>query len=493
MKKKTRQSAENKADKPQKSNGGGLFYCMGSNRILLIAPHGHDEPGTAEIAKDVQGFFKCSAILNKKVPKAERNYNRINQAKSDKQYVEAIRDFAKTDEYTLVVFVHGIGDGNINTEAKRLGIAEGKLEAVIGYGQPDNLCARKETAQALVKALTDNGICAAEAFKVADGYCAAHPNIMAQWFNKNELDDFTKVEVIQIEFKGSGVRNADSLTQTAINLARALSEVTGLPLPENIEKNAPQKNLPVPVDSSPNLPKAEAADAIQEEKEADAVLVDAAFNHLRDIVGKAARDMMKREQAAAVEAGEYLIKNFYGDNYDLAANGKMTRRASFRALEKRFKSCAGGGPKKSWLHNAVKITVDERRFAKIDDTDAVHAYGQLGLTQKVLLLPLPQEDKVQLAKEIAEKNMTVAETREHIKAFKAANGVKPKSTVAEKATGDKADDERSRLKQSAKELADSVAAHHRIITKQVAEIEKIEGTLNKLPKAGKRLCRMDRA
>ena len=480
-------SAGSKADKPKTAPNKGLMYHAGNPKLSVIAPHGYkgDEPGTAQIADRMRQFLGCGAIINARVPKKERNYNRIDQANKDKTYIDALRNAAAaTDGHPLAVFVHGIEDGNIKDEAKRLGIGNGTLKAVVGYGQPDNTCARKETAKAVIKALNDNGIHAEAAYETEDGYCAAHENVMTQWFKAN---GFKGVDAVQIELKATGVRDVDSRTQTAISLARALSEVTGLPLPANIAKKPPLLLLPAPAEGTA-VQKGTAEDhkskSAQHETEADAALVDTVHAKLRDIVGSAAQDMMAREQKATLEAGRYLIEVFYGNDYNLAEQGKMTRKASFRVLEDRLRSSTAEGPKKSWLHNAVKVAVAERRFGTVEDKDVVQTYGQLGLSQKVLLLPLPHEERVEFVKEIAGETLTVAETRERIDAFKAAKNAEKGETASAAASEGKAPDERDRLKRSAKELADSIEAHHRQIAQQVAGIEKLETELQQLPATG---------
>jgi len=482
MKKQASQISEKKVDQSRTSNTTDLIYRTGKNKVLLVAPHGlkSDEPGTAEIVDQVRQFLGCGAIINAKVPKKQLNYNRIDEAKNDKTYIGALRNAAAADGHPLAVFLHGIEDGNIKEESKRLGIGNGSLKAVVGYGQPDNLCARKETAEAVIKALTDNGIHAEPAHEVPDGYCAAHPNVMTQYFKVNGFDG---VDAVQIELKATGVRDVDSRTHTAISIARALSEVTGLPLPENISKKPPQLLLPAPVEGpavQENTSHDQKAVIVQPEAGADAALVETVHAKLHDIVGSAAQDMMAREQKAALEAGRYLIEVFYDNDYELAEAGKMTRKASFRALGKRFKSSNADGPKKSWLHNAVKVAVAEHRFATVEDKDLVHTYGQLGLSQKVLLLPLPHEERVEFVKEIAGETLTVSETRERIDAFKAAKNP-DQGQIASAATPEvKPADESDRLKRSANELADSVAAKHRQIIQQLAEIEKIETDLQNL-------------
>ena len=485
MKQQASQTSEKKVDQPKASNTNELIYRTGKKKVLLVAPHGlkSDEPGTAEIVDQVRQFLGCGAIINARVPKKELNYNRIDQAKNDKTYIGALRNAAAADGHSLAVFLHGIEDGNIKEESKRLGIGNGTLKAVVGYGQPDNPCASKVKAEAVIKALNDNGIHAEPAYEREDGYCAAHPNVMTQWFKTNGFDG---VDAVQIELKATGVRDIDSRTQTAISIARALSEATGLPLPENIAKKPPQLLLPAPVEGpavQENTSHDQKAVIVQPEAEADATLVETVHAKLRDIFGSAAQEMMAREQKAALEAGKYLIEVFYDNDYELAEAGKMTRRASFRALAKRFKSSNADGPKKSWLHNAVKVAVVERRFSTVEDKGAVQTYGQLGLSQKVLLLPLPHEERVEFVKEIAGETLTVAGTRERIDAFKATKNPDQGQTTGAATPAVEPTDERARLKRSAKELADSVAAKHRQITQQLADIEKIETELQQLPAA----------
>ena len=350
----------------------------GDTRLLLIAPHGYPddenpkdgEHGTADIVRRVQAVLGGCAIINETNPKTKRNLNSIDGVKDFPEYTDAIREAVKGDDHTLVVFVHGAEDEGIEAEAADLGI-KGDLTAVIGYGQPNSPCANEKTAESLIKAMSDNALLSIKASENRNKYCAADDDTMTQWFGKNGFTDLNKVEAIQIEFKDAGVRDEQGWPETADKLTIALSNVTGI------------QPLPYPV------------------------LVNDAFDELKRI-------FQAHFHEAMLNAGRYIIKKFYGNDYESARNKKPFHGGSLRQLVVRLQQNEGHAPSKTWVYDAVNLAVDEHALS------GFRTYGNIGHSQKVLLTHVSDTRiKKRLIEETAKDKLTVARLR------KAINDTKP--------------------------------------------------------------------
>ena len=163
-------------------------------------------------------------------------------------------------------------------------------------------------------------------------------------------------------------------------------------------------------------------DYAEEEKQPDNELVKRAYNNLLDI-------FTRHFENAMLEAGQYIIKEFYGDDYRKAEKKEADRNKSFETLNQMIsenKKKNISGPSKSWIYNAVSLAVQNKKLQEFDP-DTFHTYGNIPLSHKVLLLPLkvrddkgklnPQETlerKRELIKVIDEKNLTVKQLREEI-------------------------------------------------------------------------------
>jgi hypothetical protein len=113
-----------------------------------------------------------------------------------------------------------------------------------------------------------------------------------------------------------------------------------------------------------------------------------------------------------LEAGEYIIKEFFAGNHELARNPRnAVKIESLNQLINRLQTDDGHAPSKTWVYDAVKLAVDEHYFAKIN----FRTYGKLGHSHKVYLTHVKNlEAKRELILEVVENNYTVARTRERI-------------------------------------------------------------------------------
>ena len=163
-------------------------------------------------------------------------------------------------------------------------------------------------------------------------------------------------------------------------------------------------------------------DSAEGEKQPDNELVKRAYDNLLGIFAK-------HFEKAMLEAGQYIIKEFYDNNYKNAEEKKVSRNKSFESLhqmiaEKKKENISG--PSKSWIYNAVSLAVQEKKLQKFDP-DNFHTYGNIPLSHKVLLLPVKKrnndgkvdsdktlERKYELIKKIDEDGLTVKQLRAEI-------------------------------------------------------------------------------
>jgi len=143
--------------------------------------------------------IRCSAIINDSIQRSECDYNRISNATKDKRFISGIRKVLDAEGFTLVVWIHGIKESSRKSERTKMKVSG--LDCLIGYGQPDNLSARKETATNLANLLQKHGLHAHETRKTAENFRGADPDNMNQWFQKQKkYKSLDKVQSLQLEF-----------------------------------------------------------------------------------------------------------------------------------------------------------------------------------------------------------------------------------------------------------------------------------------------------
>ena len=292
----------------------------GDTRLLLIAPHGKiekpmDDMNTGFITQAVAESLGCSAIINYKFNKKKKkgvkwedviNFNDVSVEKRCPEFIQAIKKVVDSEGKTFVVWIHGIHDDNIEGEAGNPdtdynGDKE-DLHALIGYGQAEDprYTAEEKTTSSIIALLKKNGMTAVPARLSENIYRARSESNMNQWFRKNKYK-FSDVESLQIEIKEKGFREKDNINRTAEILSNALGEYIDL---QTVNK------LPAPVDKT--QPETEI------ESSPDEALVEKAYSKLSDIV-------VKHLRVAMIEAGNYLIKEFYDNDFELARTNKSLK------------------------------------------------------------------------------------------------------------------------------------------------------------------------
>jgi pterin-4a-carbinolamine dehydratase len=496
----------------------GIRFRKGPTDILIIAPHAAvitDKAGTkiykndrrtGIIAEELQKQLRCYAIINDSFLKPTNKYpqNLINhrldlyklvQAKKHPEFLDHIKKVADSDGHILILWIHGMEDGSALNEGrehiqrKLFNGGPSDLQALIGYGQgehpgiesmlkpsekekSDSFTAKIETAEKFENFLNKFGLKSLITRPDAGNFRGRDPKRLNQWF-VNQNYTFEQVESLQIEIRKQNCRDSRQHCQdTAQKIAKALKK---LAQSENESKSKStakatrpqetnamveavstiQKKLPGKVKETQ-----EAIPADIKETAADEVLVDKAYKYLKGI-------FVNHFQNAMLDAGRYLIKEFYGGKFDNAREGKRIKKESLNKLNKRLEE-GGHAPKKTWIYDAVKLAVDDH------DLKDLSVYGKLGHSHKVLLTHVSEKGtKRQLVKDAVENEYTVDRLREEIK--KHRNG--DKLTLDHILTREELDPleikELERLKDSASNKSIHHQLQHKIFKTSLKHINRI--------------------
>ena len=420
-----------------------IRFLEGKNNIIAIAPH---EPTTNDdnvnaIVEKLNSELGCYAVINEKYMRSDINLNDISDVIKkgiESEFLEPIKKFKdsiiKRGLSPLVVLIHGAEDVNVDTCGGE------DVQILIGCGQGDNKDPKKPHRPTLSssdyfkleKALASVNlipICA----PTDSRYCARDKDNLNQLFKFKDWKNYydPKVRSVQLEIRKHGFRRDPvEAGQTGEKLSRALQpfiEAENLPAKnEDTDFNSARARIfssaisaflePEPEnkldEKMASIKKTLGAPlpAMTEEK-ADNDLVDKAFIFLKGI-------FVKHFEGAMLEAGRFLIQEFYGDSYDNARVGHRVRKESLNKLNERLQK-EGHAPKKTWIYDAVKLAVDDH------DLKDFSVYGKLGHSHKVLLTHVPEiRTKKKLASEVDKHGYTVARLRERIKEEKNEN--KPK-------------------------------------------------------------------
>jgi hypothetical protein len=205
-----------------------IKIISGDTNILLIAPHGvatrpRDDINTEQLTFRIAERLKCSAIVNDVFKRTDLDFNDIAIASAHKTFIPAIRKVVDAPDHTLVIWVHGIDDGNLKTEIAEMDVKK-NVQCLIGYGQPDRPTAKKNTVDDLIRLFKANSIMAHVA-RVGSNYGGNSTRYMNQWFRLNGYR-LADVQSVQLEFKYESIRRSEDLDKASQNISNALSELT---------------------------------------------------------------------------------------------------------------------------------------------------------------------------------------------------------------------------------------------------------------------------
>ncbi|MCD4676904.1 MAG: hypothetical protein K8S18_13055, partial [Desulfobacula sp.] len=75
-------------------------------------------------------------------------------------------------------------------------------------------------------------------------------------------------------------------------------------------------------------------------------LIEKAYKRLSEI-------MSENHETAMMQAGNYLVENFYGNDIELARKKKSPKKETLNQLIKRFKDGSFASPSKSWIYQSI--------------------------------------------------------------------------------------------------------------------------------------------
>ncbi len=137
----------------------------------------------------------------------------------------------------------------------------------------------------------------------------------------------------------------------------------------------------------------------------DIDLVEKAYQNLSQIFSN-------HIESAMQEAGNYLIKEFYDDDIELARNKKSPRNESLHQLIERLQNRSSGTPSKSWIYQSIGLVIQSHDIEKMDK-DFFQTFGKIPLSHKISLLPITKfEIKKDLINKIIDNNLSVRELEE---------------------------------------------------------------------------------
>ena len=396
--------------------------------ILLIAPHGvaGDDDNTGDLVRTMQATLDCPAIINEVYRKPKKiskdpvkhekhdlkqrilNLNRKSQAELHPTYIQNIKSLITEPAKTTVFWIHGIDDVNLTKECMAMN-KENAVDCLIGHGQPDRYTCHPETIDAFAAVLKLAGINAVQTRDEAENYRGHSPENMNQWF-KESKNGFDAVNSIQLEFGFVDFRDAESIENTARAFVSALLGLNGI------------------------------VDGLTVVEIPDENLVGDAFNFLR-------KRFVKHFQNAMLDAGRFIIGNFYAGDPKRVIENKPVRIKSLNKLVKELKQGNGNVPSRGWFYNSVDLAAHEM----ICEKEGFQTFGKLGHSHKLELLHVPKfgeidkptiddkisyafEKKESLAKIALEKNkmLSVREFRAHIKKQYPDEGIDLKNVPSRK-------------------------------------------------------------
>ncbi len=405
-----------------------IDFIPGSTNILLIAPHGHpkDDENTGKLVRVLAEQNGCYAIINEYYRKpvdskndktADKENKRVNLNRKGQvgthlktEFLDPLikykNEIIERFGNVLLIWIHGAYDDSVPESIK----------VEVGYGQDKTdtrHTAKIDTIDALIKGLNENNLTAIKADITENKFCARDIHNMNQYFRDIEGKNFDTLQSFQLEFRWTGCRDTDeSIETTARNLAYAISAL----VQPAVENNQSPDKAQVPERiSDPE----EVKGAIEVGGHVDHPLVETAYQKLSQVFSK-------NYEQALMEAGQYLVRIFYGgeegiedlaydkdlvlsqETIENARNNQSPKKISLNKLiEKIEGDKTSSTPSRSWIINAVNLIVQDYDIKK-ELKPLVHTYKQLLLSHKVALLKLKDLTKKQeLIEEEAKNPSTV--------------------------------------------------------------------------------------
>jgi len=204
-----------------------------------------------------------------------------------------------------------------------------------------------------------------------------------------KINEIGLVNVVQIKLKYQGIRDIENISITAKNIADSLKNTKEYKIIGNLTETL---NAVVLTETTP-----------------DYNLVEKACKRLTEIISK-------HYENAMLEAGKYIIKEFYNNEIERARNKQPYKEKSLFQLIQQLKKSGAKAPSKSWIYNAVNLSIDYEDFKNIKK------YNKLLLSHKILLFTISNRKiKEFLIEEIVDNSYTINQLRSRIAEIKQNN------------------------------------------------------------------------
>ncbi|WP_041273188.1 radical SAM family protein [Desulforapulum autotrophicum] len=415
----------------------------GNINILLIAPHGHDEDdkNTGKLVRHVAEQSGCYAIINEfygRKAEASRRINLNNLPEIEKHLQDGFlkpliaykNEIIKANGNALIFWIHGAKNKSVEGDIQKgTDVNPDVVKVLVGYGQKtenNRYTAEPITANTLIEALTKNGLdaVAANPDKKVDvkkgiySYCGHDITNMNQLFkNKEYLDP--NVESVQLEFRMEGCRdNEKNIKSTAESIARAISsfvqpEIVVAPVKQVYPGDEQKKESALAKRMSDE-------DSRKNAIEVQDPIVSKAYDKLAQVFSK-------NYEQALMEAGQYIVRTFYGGEENIedqqyneklefskeviarARDKKSTKEETLNQLyEKIDKNRDANSPSRSKLYRAVNLIVQNQDLKKYLSSSTFSTLKKLSLSHKIYLLGIKELDRKQaFIKKIADEQLTI--------------------------------------------------------------------------------------
>ncbi|SLM31055.1 Putative selenocysteine protein (fragment) [Desulfamplus magnetovallimortis] len=412
----------------------------GKINILLIAPHGHpnndENTGalTRYIAEQIDVYYIINEVFKKPhkgkgeiVDKEEKIINLNNRQQVEKHLKEDFlaplllckKEIVEKYGSAILLWIHGIKDKNLEGDVAKDGdINPEDTHILVGYGQhktEKRYTAQSKIVDRLIQSLSDNGITAVLANinkeKNQKQYCAWDKNNMNQLFRDGDYKD-PNVQSIQLEFRWTGCRKTDEdILITSKKVANAISFL----IQPEIETSDENKSIHHETSVLENRD-----DVIEMEDH----IIQKAYDKLAQIFSR-------NYEQALMEAGQYLVRTFYGGEQNIEENPydedfvfsqetienarlkKSPQKETLNQLYHKIdENRASNMPSKAWIYNAVNLIVQWYDI-KTELKDSFHTYRNLSVSHKIYLLGVKNiEDKQILIEKIYKDDLSVRQLKE---------------------------------------------------------------------------------
>lgn len=400
-----------------------IEYISGDSPILLIAPHGHpkNDTNTGKLTRQLAQRLKCYAVINEHYrrpytdQKTKKRYgtnkaagranfndtDNIKKAGMEKSFLlplfelkNKIKESSESGN-VYVAILHGKEDDS----KELIQTTENKPFILIGCGKGEiprlsttDINLVNLLATSLRESLTGKNTITIEDGGEYSGWDRRNLNqLFTGVYKPSEKDD--QVHSVQLEIKYTGFRDTNHLDKTAEIIEAAIRSMAQLS-----------------AEIDPEL-------LTDETSKNKAVVDNAKVEKAVDFILGSYQVALQSTLEKMLAVGKYLVENFFDDYKSASDPYAVTGDKSIRQIHEKLKDVIGA-PSKTWVYDALKLTVD---YHMLEEWDSFQAYGKLSTSHKVKLAYVYNiEEKKELALLSNEEKWPVRRLSTEIMARKAA-------------------------------------------------------------------------